>query len=147
MPKFFLLTAASAALVIGPLFFFHTARADSLSCASVNGVTQCTGSDGLDCHTVDGRMVCAPGSIGSCETVGEVTICRNGSVTQTFRTGPLSPRKPHGEEPRPPQRESDTRLGDSSGAWLSIQQDHHHGQHVSIERFSQTLRMLGLDKD
>jgi hypothetical protein len=143
MLKRYLLTVASAVLVIGPLFS-HAARADSLSCASANGVTRCTGSDGLDCHTVDGRMVCAPGSKGSCETVGEVTICRNGSVTQTLRTGPLNPSKPRGEDPKQLQRESGTRLGNSSGEWLSIQRDLHR---LSAEQLDQALPFFDLDSD
>ena len=94
MCKLPLLSVASVALVLVALFCSPSARADSLSCASVNGVTRCTGSGGLDCRTVEGRMVCTPGAKGSCETVGDRIICRNGGVTQTLRTGPLQPPKP-----------------------------------------------------
>jgi len=88
------LGVASVALALVGLFSSSSARADSLSCASVNGVTRCTGSAGLDCHTVEGRMVCAPGAKGSCATVGDRIICRNGGVTQTLRSSPAQPPTP-----------------------------------------------------
>jgi hypothetical protein len=68
-----------------------SARADSLSCRSVNGETRCVGSGGLDCRTIDGRLVCAPGAKGSCAIADGTVTCRNGNVTQTFRSG----RMPH----------------------------------------------------
>jgi len=94
MSKLPLLGVASVALALVGLFSSPPARADSLSCASANGVTRCTGSGGLDCRTVEGRMVCAPGAKGSCETVGDRIICRNGGVAQTLRSGPTQPPKP-----------------------------------------------------
>jgi hypothetical protein len=146
MHKLALLSAVSAALAFGPLFCSPSARADSLSCSSVNGVTRCTGSSGLDCHTVDGRMVCAPGTKGGCETVGEVTTCHNGSVTQTLRTGPSAPGKPDGQDEKQPRVERETRLGDRTGQRLSIQQDR-HGQHLTIEQPGQELGIRSGDLD
>jgi hypothetical protein len=50
-----LLTLASAALSAGA-----PARADSLSCQTVNGQTVCLrGSGALTCETVDGRTTCS----------------------------------------------------------------------------------------
>lgn len=50
-----LLTVASAALFAGT-----PARADSLSCQTVNGQTVCLrGSGALTCETVDGRTTCS----------------------------------------------------------------------------------------
>ena len=112
MCKLPLLCAASVALALVALFCSPSARADSLSCASVNGVTRCTGSDGLDCSTVEGRMVCAPGAKGSCETVGDRIICRNGGVTQTLRSGPLQPRKPNEPDEKRPQPQRNPDLND-----------------------------------
>jgi hypothetical protein len=83
----YLLAVLVAASIAGYLSFSMSSRADTLSCTSVNGVTQCIGSDGLDCRTVEGRMVCAPGSKGHCETIAGVTTCTNGDVRQSFRTG------------------------------------------------------------
>jgi hypothetical protein len=103
MRKLSVLSATSAALTLGLVFSSPPVRADSLSCASVNGVIRCTGSDGLDCHTVDGRMVCAPGAKGGCETHGETSTCRNGGVTQTLRTGPSGPSVPGGQEEKLPR--------------------------------------------
>ncbi len=145
MPKLHLLTAASAALIIGYLFSTPAPRAESLSCASANGVTRCSGSGGLDCQTVEGRMVCAPGAKGSCETTGEVTVCRNGSVTQTFRTGPRSP-KSAGDGQKQLQQEHDSLPEDSNREWLSIEQGG-HGQRLSMEQLDRALRMLRRDAD
>ena len=100
---------ASVALANGALFLAVAARADSLSCSSVNGVTRCIGSDGLDCQTVEGRMVCAPGSKGSCETAQGVTTCRNGGGSQSFRTSPPSSGEQGGRNTR-----------QSSALWQSL---------------------------
>src|SRR5579883_2124579 len=91
-----------------------SARADSLSCRSVNGETRCVGSGGLDCRTIDGRMVCAPGTKGSCVIAGGTVTCRNGNVTQTFRSG----RKPR-EEPKevPEDEDSDQLSRDPPTNW------------------------------
>jgi hypothetical protein len=123
MSKLLLSTAVATTLVVGLLYVSPAARADSLSCASANGVTRCTGSDGLDCQTVDGHMVCAPGSKGRCETIAGETICTNGSVTQSFRTGPKGPGKPNDDGQKRLQRQSDSALGDCRGGRLSIRQD------------------------
>lgn len=112
MCKLPLLGVASVALTLVALFCTPPARADSLSCASVNGVTRCTGSGGLDCRTIEGRMVCAPGAKGSCETLGDRIICRNGGVTQTLRTGPLQPPRPDEPDERRSQPPDDLRLDD-----------------------------------
>jgi hypothetical protein len=82
------LAAATATLILGFLYLATPTRADTLSCSSVNGVTQCIGSDGLDCRTIEGRMVCAPGAKGHCETVAGMTTCINGNVRQSFKTTP-----------------------------------------------------------
>jgi hypothetical protein len=91
MRQLYLLAAAAPALITGFLFFSAATRADTLSCSSVNGVTQCIGSDGLDCRTIEGQMVCAPGAKGRCETAAGVTTCTNGTVRQSFRTGSQIP--------------------------------------------------------
>jgi hypothetical protein len=98
MRQFRPLAAATSALILGFLHFATPASADTLSCSSVNGVTQCIGSDGLDCRTIEGRMICAPGAKGHCETVAGMTTCTNGNVRQSFKTA--SP-------PAPAQRSQD----------------------------------------
>jgi hypothetical protein len=99
MRQLHLLIAVAAALFGCSLTFPSAARADSLSCTSVNGTTRCIGSDGLDCHSENGRMVCAPGAKGSCETIGGTVTCYNGGATQSFRTSPSPPRKPDNDAP------------------------------------------------
>jgi hypothetical protein len=91
MHQLYTLAATAPALIAGCLLFITPTRADTLSCSSVNGVTQCIGSGGLDCRTIAGRMTCAPGSKGHCETGDGVTICTNGNVRQSFRTGSPKP--------------------------------------------------------
>ena len=139
------LLCVAAALTLGALFASLSARADSLSCSSANGVTRCTGSDGLDCSTVDGRMVCAPGAKGSCETQGDQIVCRNGSVTQTFRTGPLGPGKSDGSDETRRKRPGDVRI-EGPGQRLSIQRDR-HGQRLTIEQGGQRLHIDNGDLD
>jgi hypothetical protein len=146
MRKLSVLSATSAALTLGLVFSSPSVRADSLSCASVNGVMRCTGSDGLDCHAVDGRMVCAPGAKGGCETHGETNTCRNGGVTQTLRTGPSGPSVPGGQEEKLPRVERETRLLDRMGQRLSIRQDR-HGQRLTIEQPGQELGIHSGDLD
>jgi hypothetical protein len=90
MRQFYLLTTTTSALITGFLFFCAPTRADTLSCSSANGVTQCVGSGGLDCQTIQGRMVCAPGSKGHCEIEAGVMTCFNGNVRQSLRTVPPS---------------------------------------------------------
>jgi hypothetical protein len=141
MSKLLLSTAAAAALVVGALYFSLAAHADSLSCASANGVTRCTGSDGLDCQTVEGRMVCAPGSKGRCETIDGATICTNGTVTQSFRTGPKGPGKPNDEDRKQLQRQSDKVFGDCHEGRLSIRQD------PTPEQLGQAVCVFSLDTD
>jgi hypothetical protein len=114
------LFAAAAALVLAWVAAPASARVDSLSCASVNGVTRCVGSDGLDCRTVDGRMVCAPGSSGSCETDGQWTTCRNGGAIQRFRTAPLPRGSDPSEEKQWPPK--DTFDGSSRARLLRLQE-------------------------
>jgi hypothetical protein len=94
MRQLYTLTAAASVLIAGCLLFVTPSRADTLSCSSVNGVTQCIGSDGLDCRTIAGRMICAPGSKGHCETVADgITTCTNGNVRQSLKTGSPKPRQ------------------------------------------------------
>lgn len=87
---------AAFALII-PFSLFATSHADTLSCTSVNGVTQCIGSGGLDCRTIEGRMVCAPGSKGHCDTEAGMMTCTNGRVRQSFKTASPSPARRNDE--------------------------------------------------
>ena len=134
MRTLFALMLVSALIPLSPLISARPAAADSLSCSSVNGETQCTGSGGLSCRSVDGKMVCAPGSSGSCESAGDRIVCRNGSVTQTFRTGRQPQPEDHGarNDGTSPVPRSEP-LPRGSGQWLSIQQDR-HGQSLIIEQ-------------
>jgi hypothetical protein len=118
------------------------AKADSLSCQSVNGDTLCTGSGGLSCRTVAGRMACAPGSSGSCKSEGDRIICRNGTLTQTFRTKP-----PKGDDPAEgdtgelsPQPENSRDRNTAGRQRLSIRQGPHQ-QSLSIEQNGQELHI------
>lgn len=67
-----LLAVAATALLLSP-----AARAESLSCQTVNGQTMCMrGSGSLSCQTVNGQTLCQQGSGSlSCQTVNKRTVC------------------------------------------------------------------------
>jgi hypothetical protein len=52
-----------------------TARAESLSCSSVNGVTLCSKSGSTSCQSLNGKTVC-------CETVGNRSECHDMPATK-----------------------------------------------------------------
>ncbi len=129
MPKVSLLLPAAASLFI--FWSGVPARADSLSCISVNGKTVCTGSEAMHCRSVDGRTDCAQGSSTSCATVGGHTVCRSGGMEmpqdedrQFDDAAPMQP---------PPSGESGPQK-----SWTGPDRPN---QTLSIERNGQRLRI------